>query len=136
MVTKKPKGLGRGLEALLGPKVSETATDAENASSTANSPGLPASLRLSDMVAGQYQPRTRMDEGALYELAESIKVQGIHGQTVYVQPSTGMVMVLTSVWEQASGKQDPQPYEERDALWRGVLQSLGGDLAPQPATTN
>jgi ParB family chromosome partitioning protein len=29
------------------------------------------------MVAGQYQPRTRMDEGALYELAESIKVQGI-----------------------------------------------------------
>ena len=77
MVTKKPKGLGRGLEALLGPKVSETATDAENASSTANSPGLPASLRLEDMVAGQYQPRTRMDEGALYELAESIKVQGI-----------------------------------------------------------
>jgi len=29
------------------------------------------------MVAGQYQPRTHMDEGALYELAESIKVQGI-----------------------------------------------------------
>jgi ParB family chromosome partitioning protein len=29
------------------------------------------------MVAGQYQPRTRMDEGALYELAESIKAQGI-----------------------------------------------------------
>ena len=77
MGTKKPKGLGRGLEALLGPKVSETNTDAENASNTANSPGLPASLRLSDMVAGQYQPRTRMDEGALYELAESIKAQGI-----------------------------------------------------------
>jgi ParB family chromosome partitioning protein len=29
------------------------------------------------MVAGKYQPRTHMDEGALYELAESIKVQGI-----------------------------------------------------------
>ena len=29
------------------------------------------------MVAGVYQPRTRMDEGALYELAESIKAQGI-----------------------------------------------------------
>lgn len=77
MVTKKPKGLGRGLEALLGPKVSESATDAENANTSATSPGLPASLRLEDMVAGQYQPRTRMDEGALYELAESIKVQGI-----------------------------------------------------------
>jgi ParB family transcriptional regulator, chromosome partitioning protein len=34
-------------------------------------------LLLTDMVPGQYQPRTHMDEGALYELAESIKVQGI-----------------------------------------------------------
>ena len=56
-------------------------------------------------------------------------MQGIHGQTVYVQPATGIVMVLTSVWESASGKQDPQPYEERDALWRGVLRSLGGSTA-------
>ena len=71
MVTKKPKGLGRGLEALLGPKVSELAgTDAAGT-------GLPTSLLLTDMVPGMYQPRTRMDEGALYELAESIKVQGI-----------------------------------------------------------
>ena len=76
MVTKKPKGLGRGLEALLGPKVNESPVSADLAGST-DSPGLPASLRLTDMVAGQYQPRTRMDEGALYELAESIKVQGI-----------------------------------------------------------
>ena len=74
MVTKKPKGLGRGLEALLGPKVSESGDDNN---SSLSSPGLPASLRLGDMVAGQYQPRTRMDEGALYELAESIKAQGI-----------------------------------------------------------
>jgi CubicO group peptidase (beta-lactamase class C family) len=59
-------------------------------------------------------------------------MQGVYGQTVYVQPSAGIVMVLTSVWEQASGKQDVQPYEERDALWRGVLQSLGGDLAAAP----
>lgn len=72
MVTKKPKGLGRGLEALLGPKVDEGAADA-----SAANPGQPASLRLADMVPGQYQPRTRMDEGALYELAESIKAQGI-----------------------------------------------------------
>jgi ParB family chromosome partitioning protein len=77
MVTKKPKGLGRGLEALLGPTVGETAATDSAASSSATSPGLPASLRLTDMVAGQYQPRTRMDEGALYELAESIKAQGI-----------------------------------------------------------
>lgn len=75
MVTKKPKGLGRGLEALLGPKVDESA----NAGADPNgpSPGQPASLMLGDMVPGVYQPRTRMDEGALYELAESIKAQGI-----------------------------------------------------------
>ncbi|MGV3494492.1 MAG: ParB/RepB/Spo0J family partition protein [Ramlibacter sp.] len=74
MVTKKPKGLGRGLEALLGPKVAEGA--AQSGEGAAN-PGLPASLMLADMVPGMYQPRTRMDEGALYELAESIKAQGI-----------------------------------------------------------
>ena len=72
MATKKLKGLGMGLEALLGPKVDDNA-----AAMGAGGPGLPASLLLVDMVPGQYQPRTRMDEGALYELAESIKAQGI-----------------------------------------------------------
>src|SRR3954464_103515 len=72
MVTKKPKGLGRGLEALLGPTASDAGADA-----SASNPGLPASLLLGDIVPGTYQPRTRMDEGALYELAESIKAQGI-----------------------------------------------------------
>jgi ParB family transcriptional regulator, chromosome partitioning protein len=72
MVTKKPKGLGRGLEALLGPKVEDAPETASYAES-----GLPSQLKLDQMVAGMYQPRTRMDEGALYELAESIKAQGI-----------------------------------------------------------
>jgi ParB family chromosome partitioning protein len=72
MVTKKPKGLGRGLEALLGPKVDDSI-----AAQTAAAQGLPTTLPLSQMVPGMYQPRTRMDEGALYELAESIKAQGI-----------------------------------------------------------
>jgi ParB family chromosome partitioning protein len=71
MVTKKPKGLGRGLEALLGPKLEDsTALDG-------STPDLPTVLALTDLVPGTYQPRTRMDEGALYELAESIKAQGI-----------------------------------------------------------
>ena len=74
MVTKKPKGLGRGLSALLGPALSDTPAAAEAAPSSA---GAPSSLLLSELVPGQYQPRTRMDEGALYELAESIKAQGI-----------------------------------------------------------
>ena len=71
MVTKKPKGLGRGLEALLGPTAGPEASDG------ADGPHNPGSLALDQMVPGIYQPRTRMDEGALYELAESIKVQGI-----------------------------------------------------------
>jgi ParB family chromosome partitioning protein len=72
MVTKKPKGLGRGLEALLGPKVQDAPTPDMTAET-----GVPTQLKLDQMVAGMYQPRTRMDEGALYELAESIKAQGI-----------------------------------------------------------
>jgi ParB family chromosome partitioning protein len=75
MVTKKPKGLGRGLEALLGPKVAEAASP--DAQETSRAAGAPSTLSLDQMVAGVYQPRTRMDEGALYELAESIKAQGI-----------------------------------------------------------
>ncbi len=71
MASKKPKGLGRGLEALLGPKVA----DAGAAAPAGNGP--PASLPLDALVPGAYQPRTRMDEGALYELAESIRAQGV-----------------------------------------------------------
>ncbi len=73
MVTKKPKGLGRGLEALLAPSALDPATD----DAPATPAGTPMMLRLDAMQAGQYQPRTHMDEGALYELAESIKSQGI-----------------------------------------------------------
>ena len=70
MATKKIKGLGRGLEALLGPTASDTTQNSADS-------GAPSVLLLDNIVAGVYQPRTRMDEGALYELAESIKVQGI-----------------------------------------------------------
>ena len=82
MAAKKQKGLGRGLEALLGPKVTERInTDpAEGSSST---------LALTSLVPGVYQPRTRMDEGALYELAESIKVQGIMQPVLVRQLTSG-----------------------------------------------
>ena len=78
MATKKSKGLGMGLEALLGPKVSDTPA-------AAASEGSPTTLRLDLMQAGKYQPRTRMDEGSLYELAESIRSQGIM-QPILVRP--------------------------------------------------
>ena len=79
MATKKPKGLGMGLEALLGPKVSEPAADAKAAE------GQPSVLKVGQLQAGKYQPRTRMDEGSLYELAESIKSQGVM-QPILVRP--------------------------------------------------
>lgn len=78
MATKKSKGLGMGLEALLGPKVSDTAP--------ASTEGAPSVLRLDLMQAGKYQPRTRMDEGSLAELAQSIKSQGLM-QPVLVRPT-------------------------------------------------
>ena len=80
MVTKKPKGLGMGLEALLGPKVSDA---------PASSAGQPTELALDKLRAGKYQPRTRMDEGSLYELAESIRNQGVM-QPILVRPVGAM----------------------------------------------
>jgi ParB family chromosome partitioning protein len=77
MVTKKPKGLGLGLEALLGPKVNDNPTPVSD--------GIPHTLKLNQLQPGKYQPRTRMDEGSLYELAESIKAQGVM-QPVLVRP--------------------------------------------------
>ncbi|HXE49068.1 MAG TPA: serine hydrolase, partial [Ramlibacter sp.] len=56
----------------------------------------------------------------------SFALQGVFGQALFVQPASGIVMVQTAVNEAASGQQDPQPGLERDALWRGVLRSLGG----------
>lgn len=79
MVTKKPKGLGLGLEALLGPAAPQADVVGGGV------PGAPSHLKLERLQAGKYQPRTRMDEGSLYELAESIKGQGVM-QPVLVRP--------------------------------------------------
>ena len=66
MVVIKKKGLGRGLEALLGEKnLAPTSTTEVNR------------LPLSALQAGKYQPRQKMEAGALQELAESIREQGV-----------------------------------------------------------
>jgi len=77
MVTKKHKGLGRGLDALLGGSGDFT--------QLAPIAGAPSSLPVINLQAGKYQPRTRMDEGALNELAASIKAQGLL-QAILVRP--------------------------------------------------
>ncbi|MFM2086692.1 MAG: hypothetical protein RLZZ237_1561 [Pseudomonadota bacterium] len=76
MATKKLKGLGRGLDALLGGGGGDFASPEHNT---------PSNLPVSQMQAGKYQPRTRMDEGALNELAASIKAQGLM-QPILVRP--------------------------------------------------
>jgi ParB family transcriptional regulator, chromosome partitioning protein len=82
MATKKPKGLGLGLEALLGPRVREPGEGA------AGSDGIQRMLAIDRLAPGRYQPRTRMDEGALLELAESIRSQGVM-QPILVRPVGG-----------------------------------------------
>ena len=81
MVTKKPKGLGRGLDALLGADT-HTLDQVGQPTTLANAP---STLRIAQLQAGKYQPRTRMDEGALAELADSIRAQGIM-QPILVRP--------------------------------------------------
>lgn len=80
MATKKPKGLGRGLDALLGADA-----DAMNHLGQSAQESTSQHLPISCLQAGKYQPRSRMDEGALNELAESIKHQGIM-QPILVRP--------------------------------------------------
>ena len=66
----KKRGLGRGLEALLGPKSETPALEA--------APGDTLhSLPVDALTAGKYQPRKHWDEDKLAELAESIKAQGV-----------------------------------------------------------
>ena len=81
MVTKKPKGLGRGLEALLGADMSAIATLGQPEATSAQ----PSALGVGKLRPGKYQPRSRMDEGALNELADSIRVQGVM-QPILVRP--------------------------------------------------
>lgn len=62
----KPKGLGRGLDALLAND--EEAVDVE---------GAQRMLNVTQLQPGKYQPRSYMDDAALQTLADSIKSQGI-----------------------------------------------------------
>ena len=78
MATKNKKGLGRGIDALLGGSHSMNAlNEAHNAELDKNTAGQLTMLARDLMQAGKYQPRSHMDETALNELADSIKEQGL-----------------------------------------------------------
>lgn len=73
----KLKGLGRGLDALLGGD--DVAPPSAAQADTAHE------LAIDQLQPGKYQPRSRMDQEALKELAESIKSQGVI-QPILVRP--------------------------------------------------
>ena len=104
MSTKK-RGLGRGLEALLGTGNKGAAPDLEAAPGDALH-----SLPIGDLQPGKYQPRTGMDAGKLAELAESIKAQGL------IQPIVVRVI----------GQRDGRPHYEiiaGERRWRAATQA-------------
>ena len=88
MSKPKSKGLGRGLDALLG---------ADAPPLPAADPMAPTALPLGQLQPGRYQPRTRMDETALQELAESIRQHGLM-QPIVVRP------IAASRWEIIAGE--------------------------------
>jgi ParB family chromosome partitioning protein len=72
----RPKGLGRGLDALLAGADEPGAGDALQA------------LAIDRVQPGKYQPRTRIDDAALDELAASIREHGVM-QPILVRPVAG-----------------------------------------------
>jgi len=70
----KPKGLGRGLDALLGVESEVPARESA------------ATVDIDRIQPGRYQPRTKMDAASLDELAASIKAQGLI-QPILVRPA-------------------------------------------------
>jgi ParB family chromosome partitioning protein len=73
----RPKGLGRGLDALL----------AGDDDAPAEGEAL-RMLAIDRIRVGKYQPRTRMDAASLAELADSIRAQGVM-QPILVRPIDG-----------------------------------------------
>jgi ParB family transcriptional regulator, chromosome partitioning protein len=73
-MSTKQKGLGRGLDALL-----------DNDGAGAAAQERLATLKLGQLGPGRYQPRTKMDEVSLQELAASIRAQGLI-QPILVRP--------------------------------------------------
>lgn len=99
----KKRGLGRGLDALLGGDLAPDAASAADA-------GELRELNLDELGPGRYQPRTQMDEDALESLAQSIRTQGV------VQP-----LVVRSAGKQ-SGRDAGVKYEiiAGERRWRAA----------------
>jgi ParB family transcriptional regulator, chromosome partitioning protein len=81
----KLRGLGRGLDALLG---SEKPAQHDGGAETL------ATVDIDALKPGRYQPRTRMDQGALDDLANSIKAQGLMQPILVRSVSAGSYEII------------------------------------------
>lgn len=84
----KKKGLGRGLEALLGESFDAKLSDVKASGDQVEF------LKLTELQAGKYQPRTQMKEAELLELADSIKSQGIMQPLLVRQIAPGKYEII------------------------------------------
>lgn len=88
MSAPKKRGLGRGLEALLGPKGAETPPAEAQPGEALRT------LPVQQLQPGKYQPRMQMDAAKLTELAESIKAQGVIQPIVVRELSPGKFEIV------------------------------------------
>lgn len=88
MSAPKKRGLGRGLEALLGPKAAETPPPEAQPGEALRT------LPVQQLQPGKYQPRMQMDAAKLTELAESIKAQGVIQPIVVRELSPGKFEIV------------------------------------------
>ena len=76
-MTRKKRGLGRGLDALLEPSAAPVRT-----------------LTLGELAPNRYQPRSDFDDVGLEELAESIRSQGVVQPIVVTPGSDGKFTII------------------------------------------
>ncbi|MFL1463739.1 ParB/RepB/Spo0J family partition protein [Roseococcus sp. DSY-14] len=124
-MSAKPRGLGKGLSALLG----------EAASISAAAPG--AGLRtlpVSALQPGPFQPREAMDEPALEELAASMREHGVL-QPILVRPRKGEAARFEIIggerrWRaaQKAGLHEVpalvRDFSDREAMAAGLVENL------------
>jgi ParB family chromosome partitioning protein len=85
LMSAKKRGLGRGLDALLGASQSAQANEAPDPGSKVAPGGELNELPVDLIQRGKYQPRGDMDPESLKELADSIVAQGVM-QPIVVRP--------------------------------------------------
>ncbi len=73
----KKKGLGMGLDALLGGSDPAQPSVLDEPEVRGGAVAQVPEIRLTEIQAGHYQPRDQFDQAALQSLADSIKVHGV-----------------------------------------------------------